>query len=173
MVQAYARLNVPDEQKQYYRQIATDARVVECVPMSDVFSCGQLRFLKERAGYKTQRKMCYKNASDLVEAVELLRRMYPTPTEPAIYVEGYTLGGGVLPIEHAFVRIGDKYVDPTFERALHKDVRKEQYVALAEFDREELRKLQLETCYYGGMYQYAYVKKHRPDLAVFMAYRGK
>ena len=106
--------------------------------------------------------MCYKNAAELVTLMEQHAWMFP---EPGIYVEGYAYCYGLLPIEHAFVKVGDKYIDPTFERALHRDVRKEMYASCIELDPETMARYQLETGFYGDLYVYDYMCKNRPELA--------
>lgn len=163
-LKAVAGLDWNPEQKAFYEQRAADARPVECVPMRDVFTPEQLRFLFKDAGYKTQQKMCYKNAADLVNVIAnpIGGLFFP---EPIWYVEGYAYCCDLLPIEHAFVKIGDKYIDPTFERALHRDVRKEMYASCIELDPETMSRYQLETGFYGDLYQYDYLCKNRPELA--------
>ena len=161
---AVAGLDWNPEQKAFYEQRAADARPVECVPMRDVFTPEQLQFLFKDAGYKTQQKMCYKNAADLVNIIAnpIGGLFFP---EPIWYVEGYAYSYRLLPIEHAFVKYGDKYIDPTFERALHRDVREEMYVSLIELEPLTMIRYQEETGYYGELYQYDYLCKNRPELA--------
>lgn len=162
-LKAIAGLDWPQEQKKFYEQRSADARVVECVPMRDVFTPEQLRFLFKLTGYKTQQKMCYKNAADLVDIISHpLVWLFP---EPILYVEGYAYSYGLLPIEHAFVKYGDKYIDPTFERALHRDVRKEMYASCIELDPETMDRYQSETGFYGELYVYDYMCKNKPKLA--------
>lgn len=162
-LRAVAALDWNPEQKAYYEQRAADARPVECVRMRDVFDEHQMLFL--RVNYKAQRKMCYKNAAELVALMGQHTWMFP---EPAVYVEGFAYAYELLPIEHAFVKIGDKYIDPTFERALHRDVRKEMYATLIELDAWKMAKYQSETGFYGELYQYDYLCKNRPEMAAKM-----
>lgn len=163
-LRAKASLNWNPEQKAWFEQQANDARPVQCVRMRDAFTPEQLRFLFKDAGYKTQQKMCYKNAADLVNVIAnpIGGLFFP---EPIWYVEGYAYSYGLLPIEHAFVKYGDKYIDPTFERALHRDVRKEMYASCIELEPVTMANYQLETGFYGELYVYDYMCKHRPELA--------
>ncbi len=161
-LRAMASQNWPKSQKEYYEQMAKDAKAVECVRMCDVFNPDQLDFL--RGVYHTQQKQCYKNASALVTLISHPLGGFLFHQEIK-YVEGFAYCYGLLPIEHAFVKVGDKYIDPTFEMALHRDVRKEMYASLVELDPETMAKYQLETGYYGELYQYDYLCKHRPELA--------
>ena len=169
-LRAIAQLGWNERQKAYYEQRAKDARPVECVPMREVFTPEQLRLLANW-GYKAQRKMCYRNAAELVRLIAGLGA-FTLAREPVKYVEGFAYAAGLLPIEHAFVKVGDKYVDPTFERALHRDVRKECYVVLIELDPETMAKYQSEIGFYGELYQYAWMLEHRPDLAAAMRERN-
>lgn len=162
---ARASSNWPDEQKAYYTKMAADAKAVECVRMRDVFTPEQLEFLFKICGYKTQQKMCYRNAAHLVHMVEMMAK-YFYPTMPEVkYVEGFAFSCGLLSIEHAFVKVGDKYIDPTFERALHVDVSKEIYASIIELDPETMAHYQMDTGYYGELYRYDYALHHRPELA--------
>lgn len=166
-LRARASLDWNPEQKAWFEQQANDARVVECVPMRDVFDESQMLFL--RVNYRAKQKMCYKNAAELVTLMEQHAWMFP---EPGIYVEGYAYCYGLLPIEHAFVKVGDKYIDPTFERALHRDVRKEMYASCIELAPLLMSKYQYETGFYGELYQYDYLCKNRPELAQQMRARN-
>lgn len=159
-LRAKAALDWNPEQKAWFEQQANDARPIQCVRMRDAFTPEQLELLK-RWRYRTQQKMCYRNAAELVRLIEMDCRF----TGPIRYVEGFAYAYGLLPIEHAFVKVGDLYVDPTFERALHRDVRKELYAACIELDPLTMANYQLETGYYGELYVYDYMCKNRPELA--------
>ena len=166
---ALAALDLAPEQKAYYKQKLEDARPVECVRMIDVFTPEQVGFLRDI--YKTEKKQCYKNASCLVSLLSHpFGWLFPLPAK---YVEGYVASAGLFSIEHAFVKYGDKYIDPTFERALHIDVRKEQYASLIELDCDSMTRIEMETGYYGNLYEYDYLKKKRPELAKKIAARLK
>ena len=161
-LRAVVALEWNPKQKAFYEQRAADARPVECVRMRDVFNPGQMEIIREH--YKTQQKMCYKNASDLVNLIAnpIGGLFFP---EPIWYVEGFAYCCDLLPIEHAFVKYGDIYIDPTFERALHRDVRKEIYASLIELEPLTMIQYQNETGYYGGLYEYHYLLTNRPELA--------
>ena len=161
-LRAVAALDWNPEQKAYYEQRAADARPVECVRMCDVFNPDQLDFLRDI--YHTQQRQCYRNAANLVTLIShpLGGFLFPQPVK---YVEGFAYSCGLLPIEHAFVKVGDKYIDPTFERALRRDVRKEMYASCIELDPLTMANYQLETGFYGELYVYDYMCKNRPKLA--------
>ena len=155
-----AAMNWPPEQKKWFEQQANDARPVQCVRMRDAFTPEQLGYLRGR--YRTQQKMCYRNATELTRLIAGYKSLFPQPVR---YVEGFAYSCGLLPIEHAFVKFGDVYIDPTFERALRLDVRKELYASCIELDPLTMAKYQLETGYYGELYVYDYMKRNRPELA--------
>lgn len=165
-LRSVAALDWEPSQKEYFVQRAADARPVECVRMRDVFTGEQLRFLG-KMGYKAKQKMCYRNAAELVRLIGGLGAFTLT-REPVKYVEGFVLSYNILAVEHAFVKVGDKYIDPTFERALKRDVRKEMYVSLIELDPEMMAKYQWETGFYGELYQYDYLCKNQPEMAARM-----
>lgn len=164
-LRARASLDWNPEQKAWFEQQANDARPVECVPMRDVFTPYQLQCLFQTMGYTTQQKMCYRNAAELVSKVDRMALFFDSYAPTVKYVEGFAYCYGLLPIEHAFVKVGDKYIDPTFERALHRDVRKEMYASCIELDPETMARYQLETGFYGELYVYDYMCKNRPELA--------
>lgn len=166
-LRARASLGWNPEQQAWFDQQANDARPVECSAMRDVFDNDQMLFL--RVNYRARRHQCYKNASDLVCLIWEHSWLFP---DVAVYVEGLTYPCGLLPIEHAFVKIGDKYIDPTFERVLHRDVRKEMYVSLIELWPPKMVKYQNETGFYGGLYEYDYMCKNRPELAAKIRVRN-
>lgn len=136
--------------------------------MRDAFTPEQLQFLFKKLGYKTQQKQCYRNAAELVRLIGA----FTLTTAPVRYVEGFAYCDGLLSIEHAFVKVGDLYIDPTFERALHLDVRKEIYASCIELNPETMDRYQLETGFYGELYQYDYLCKNRPELAAKMRVRN-
>ena len=157
---AFAKLEWGNaDQKAFFVQRAKDARPVQCVRMRDVFTADQLSYIRQH--YKAQTKMCYRNASQLVSLISMDCRF----DGPIRYVEGFAFAAGILPIEHAFVKVGDLYIDPTFERALHKDVRNEIYASCIELDSLTMSQYLLETGVYGELYMYDYYKKNKPDIA--------
>ena len=164
-LRARASLGWNPEQQAWFDQQANDARPVQCVPMRDAFTPEQLQFLFKNTGYKTQQKMCYRNAAELVQRAEWMAAHFDSGVPEIKYVEGYAYCYGLSPIEHAFVKVGDLYVDPTFERALHRDVRNEIYVSCIELDPLTMARYQVETGFYGELYVYDYMCKNRPELA--------
>ena len=142
------------QQKVWYEQRLKDARPVQCVKMREALSVSSLAVLRD-AGYHAERKGCYKNAAMLVDFAHFYG------LEPEMrYVEGLALDPALpISIEHAWVRVGDLYIDPTAERCLHADVSKWEYVALVEKTWDELAAILVETGYYGDVYRRDFIKK--------------
>lgn len=161
-IDAVATMNVNADQHAFFEQQKADARPVQCVRMCDVFTPGQLEIIRDN--FKCERKQCYKNASLLMTIIAhpFGRMMFP---QPAKYVEGFFCEKDLFPIEHAFVKVGDKYIDPTAECALHLDVRQIEYVSLIELDAQTMARYQNETGYYGNLYKYHYLTVHHPEFA--------
>jgi len=70
------------------------------------------------------------------------------------YVEGKT--HTVIPIDHAFNRVGDKYIDITFEFALGLDPTQYEYVAFGEYPAGVIEEIANQTGYYGDIYRFCY-----------------
>lgn len=136
-----------------YQQMAVDASPVECVPMADVFNPEQLLFLKE--SFHAEKKQCYKNCTYMVGLISHpFGKVLGFNADEIRYVDGYVYEPGLIPIEHAFIKIGNRYVDPTFERVLKRDVRECQYVSLCELKYIELWPILEHRGFYGPLYQY-------------------
>lgn len=61
----------------------------------------------------------------------------------------------------AFNKVGDAYIDITFEFALHENPSIYEYVTFGEYDAKTIRKAVLETGYYGGIYNWLYYKRKK------------
>lgn len=166
-LQGLARLELNEQQRAYHAQRLQDARPVCCSLMRDVLTPEQGKYLW--SAYRPKIRQCYKNASEFLRLTTKPGGASWLFTEPILYVEGIVYSDAVpVPIEHAFVKIGDKYIDPTFERALKEDPRDCLYVSLVELDRAEMMLLQAETGHYGDLYGYKFAKEHFPQMARYM-----
>ena len=141
-------------QKAWYQKRLEDAKPVNCVKMREALTAEQRAILK-MGGYSARKHLCYKNATELVFLASTCRGLLPKMK----YVEGMVYSNGLFPIEHAWVRVGDKYIDPTFERVLHRDPSASEYVALLEMDWPELCVILAETKIYGEIYRHEYIKR--------------
>lgn len=107
------------KQKEYHDIIIKHAKVVHCVPMSEVLTPEQIERIK--IAVEPKPKECFKNAQNVVRYIP-----------GTVYVEGQCGVCGCVGVEHGFNRIGDKYFDVTAELALGEDVTKEDYVSIME-----------------------------------------
>lgn len=152
-LKAYAGMDWNPAQRAWFERRVRDAKPVRCVRMADAFTEKELAVIA-KSGWLPEKKGCYKNASDLV----LLGRTTPGLPE-MYYVEGLALDPALpVSIEHAWVRVGDAYIDPTAERCLGADVAGWEYVALIEKDWDGLAEILAEQGYYGDVYRYEYIK---------------
>ncbi len=75
------------------------------------------------------------------------------------YCEGKT--NVPIPIDHAFNKVGNAYIDITFEFALHENPSIYEYVTFGEYDAKTIRKAVLETGYYGEIYKWLYYQSKK------------
>lgn len=131
-------------QREYFDKKLKDGHTIKCVSAKDVFTSDELKAIEIYCDIEP--KMCYRTAYKLAN-------LFPNRVK---YVEGEaTIFNGGLCIEHAWNLVdGEHYVDLTFEFALNKDVTKQTYVALGEYDLKTIRKVACETKLYGGVYDH-------------------
>ena len=137
-------------QKEYWLDLLKVAQQVDVVPMSEVFTKDEIKRIKLLV--RPKKKMCYKNSHQLTN-------LFP---EKVKYVEGRMSYSG-FPIDHAFNRVGDKYVDITMELALKRDVRRYEYVKFAEYDTRQIHTAALATGYYGNYYNFYWKEAKNGD----------
>ena len=126
--------------KKYYESMIADATPVRITPLSEVFNeyeIDMIRVIKPKA------KQCYKNALDLCV-------LFPDRVK---YVEGRFTVCGLFSTEHAWNKIEEKYIDITAELDLgHTNLNEEEYVALGEYDENEVLSYCIQSKVYGGIY---------------------
>ena len=134
------------KQKQMFEDMIAFAQEVKMTPITDVFSKEQIAYIEKYI--KPKKKECYKNATQLCWA-------FPGQVE---YCEGkFTCYG--ISIDHAFNKVGDKYVDITKELVLGGLDEETEYVVLGTYNAEEVRRVAVETGYYGDVYRLKYIEK--------------
>lgn len=141
-MRAFMRLDLNPRQKQYFADTIAVAKRVDIVRAADVFNDYELEIIRDIL--KPQPQQCYRNA-------HLLCQLFP---ERVRYCEGKTFA--FIPIEHAFNRVGDKYVDITFEFALGLDPTQYEYVAFGEYPAGVIEEITDQTGYYGDIYRFCY-----------------
>lgn len=135
-----------EKQKEYFQDLLKAAKPVEVVRAADVLEDYELEYI--RHVLKPQPKECYRNSHLLCEA-------FPDRFK---YCEGKVLA--FFPIEHAFNRIGDKYVDITFEFALNDtELLQHEYVVFGEYDLQTINRVTEKTGYYGDIYRNVYIER--------------
>lgn len=145
-MRAFLRLDLPDRQRQYFTDTIAVAKRVEVVKAADVFDEWEIELIRRTV--RPVVKGCYKNA-------HLLTLLFPDRVQ---YVEGKT--NAFIPIDHAFNRVGDKYVDITFEFALNDtELLQHEYVVFGEYDLQTINRVTKETGYYGDIYRNVYIER--------------
>lgn len=142
------------EQKKYYQRQLDCAKPIDCVSIREVFGEKDIDLIKSIIN--PQPKECYKNATRLA-------MLFPDRVE---YVEGYYGVMGVLGTEHAWNRVGDKYIDITAELVLEKNIAEEHYVQLMTMDAKEVTDMVLEEDCYTWLFgvKYANELKNKKSL---------
>lgn len=141
-MRAFLRLGLPERQRKYFADTIDVAKRVEVVPAADVFNEREIELI--RRVVRPEVKGCYRNA-------HLLTLLFPDRVR---YVEGKV--HTVIPIDHAFNKVGEKYVDITFEFALNENQTQWEYVAFGEYTADVIQTIVKQTGYYGEIYRYCY-----------------
>lgn len=142
------------KQKAYYDKMLADATPIRIAPLSEVFDEEIIRMIKE--AIDPQPKQCYQNAT-------MLCTLFPDRVK---YVEGRFTVCGLFSTEHAWNKVGDKYIDITAELALgHTNPNEEEYVALGEYDESEILPYLFESKVYGGIYEQKFLENYGKDLS--------
>lgn len=145
-LRAMTRLGFTGKQQAFHEKLVADAMPVQCVSVRDVFTAEEIRIIKRVLCPK--KRQCYRNAA-------LLTELFP---DRAIYVEGFGWNG-IAKVNHAFNRVGDKYIDITWEMALNEDVTPMPYVSLIEATRDEiLADIQAHGNTTGDYYLHKYIE---------------
>ena len=143
--ESFLQLSLGEKQKSFYEKMISDAQVVHMTPIKEVFSKEEISQIKKCV--KPKKKECYKNATSLCALF---------PEKEIKYVEGFFTCYG-FPLEHAFNKVGDKYVDITGSLLLSVS-EDEEYVALGEWTEKEVWEVLLKTGCYGGIWKEKYVE---------------
>ena len=137
------------KQKKYFEDMLKAAQPVEISSIHEVFSTTEIKKIKDLV--RPKMKKCYRNA-------HLLTCLFPDRVK---YVDGRVFAKDVgIPIDHAFNRVGDKYVDITFEMVVEKDVSKCDYIKFGEYDIEQVDETAEKTGYYGECYKFMWLKEN-------------
>lgn len=141
------------KQKAYYDRMLADATPIRITPLSEVFDEETIKLIKTQI--RPEPKLCFKNAT-------MLYTMFPDRVK---YVEGRFTVCGCFSTEHAWNKIGDKYIDITMEIALERNPAEEEYIALGEYEESEILTYLFESKVYGGIYKQKFLENYGKDLS--------
>lgn len=140
--------------KKYYESMIADATPIRIAPLSEVFDEETIKLIKTQI--KPESKLCFKNAT-------MLCTLFPDRVK---YVEGRFTVCGLFSTEHAWNKVGDKYIDITAELALgHTNLNEEEYVSLGEYDDNEVLSYCIQSKVYGGIYERKFLENYGKDLS--------
>lgn len=140
------------KQKAFYEQMLKDAKSVKISSIYESFTQEEIQKIKSIV--KPKAKQCYKNSSMLTKTFT---------DKDVLYVEGRYTVLGMFSTEHAFNKVGDKYVDITSELANGKsidEINKEAYISLCEVGVQELVESEEESQVYGNVYVTKFIKNN-------------
>ena len=147
-INAFAVLASGNQQK-YYQDLLKVVEPVKMVSIKEVFSPDEIAKIKRLV--RPKKKMCYRNA-------HLLTCLFPDKVK---YVDGrVAVWNTGFPIDHAFNKIGDKYVDITFEMVWGEDVTKYDYIKFMEYDIDQVEYVSEKTGYYGECYKFYWMQEN-------------
>lgn len=147
-INAFAVLASGNQQK-YYQDLLKVVEPVKMVSIKEVFSPEEIKKIKQLV--RPKKKMCYRNA-------HLLTCLFPDRVK---YVDGRVCVTDIgIPIDHAFNRVGDKYVDITFEMVWNEDTTNYEYIKFGEYDSDHVEMAAEETGIYGECYKFYWMKEN-------------
>lgn len=138
------------KQKAFYEHVLQTLKPVNLVSVYDVFTPEEIELIQYQV--EPEIKQCYRNSF-------LTTLLFPDKVR---YVEG-KVNTPELPgliIDHAFNRVGDSYIDITFELVLKEDITQCQYASIAEYDMPTLEDITSDMDYFGGVYIHEYIKNY-------------
>ena len=121
------------KQKDYFEWQRTVSKNIKISKIKDFPKDIQHRLNSQ----KIKPKECYRNACNITTSIR-----------GATYVEGYVVLHGLV-MEHAWNKIGDLYVDATFEKVLNFSTEFEEYVSVFELTEQQVLTHMIETQVYG------------------------
>lgn len=139
-------------QKEFYEKMVKDAKPVKITPLNEVFTEDEIKIIKQRV--RPKKKQCYKNAYHMCSE---------TGFDDILYCEGFMSTFGI-PIEHAFNKVGDVYVDITMELALKESPSNTEYIVLGEYDENVALRAMAVEGYYGNVYRQMFLNTHEKEI---------
>lgn len=134
-----------EKQLAFFQWQIANSKVVKPVHTNKIEN-PQVKKINEK--YPPLPKACYLNASHLALNVP-----------GCIYVEGIVSFNGI-PIDHAWNKINGKYFDSTYDIALEGHTPFDEYLAIIELDKDELKKYQKQGSEYESLISKVYRDKY-------------
>lgn len=150
-IQGWAQL-CTGKQRQFYRDMFEVAKPVEVVRAVDVLTPEQIEYLEHVI--KPAPKQCYRNAYLLAEA-------FPEEIQYCECKVAIPFG-----IDHAINKVGESYIDITFEFALEDCPERYDYVVIGEWEFKDVRRIVRKTGMYGDIYARTYWESKQKTPAV-------
>ena len=137
-LEEFSKLRIGNElQQAYFEQLYKDAKPAEIRTIKKVL--------------RPKKHQCFSNSA-------LMTELFP---DRCVYVEGFGWNT-IYRVDHAINRVGDKYVDVTWELCLKLDVSSQPYAALIEASRDEvLADIEAHNNTTGNYYLPNYLKTHK------------
>lgn len=133
----------------FYRLKAAKAHPVKLTSVREIFTPQEIQEIMERI--KPQKHECFATAQRLSMEYEYE------------YAEGELGIGGCFGAEHALNKKGDAYFDFTVEMVLRRNVEEEDFVCVAEFSDNFVRKACLELGVFSSLVSYKFSKDRTLD----------
>lgn len=140
--------------KALFDQKVKDADSINIELMNDILEEQEISDLNKHGDIRP--KECFRNAFIVCERLEARGHNVK-------YCEGYINMKG-FPIEHAFVKVDEHYIDPTVELALKRDPTEDRYVVIGEFTTNEVRTVIIENEFWGQIYDSIFLNKYKENV---------
>lgn len=140
-LKAFAKLTEGSKQGEFYQAKVDSAKAVKVSRLADVLTESQISYIKNVIRPKA--KECYKNATLVAQYLD------------CEYCEGMMLV--YIGIDHAFNRVGDKYIDVTKEIALGENPTETEYITIGEYSAEQTIEISVKTGYYGNIFNELFI----------------
>ncbi len=156
LLNAFAKMSSGVQQALFQEKSKNADSVEHIESMEEILSKEEMGHIKKYIRPKP--KMCYENAFKVAEYLE-------ETGHDAKYVEGFINMKG-LPIEHAFVQVDGKFIDPTIELGLGNDPNNDSYVYYAIIDINDCRKILVDNGFWGQIFDTMFLNKYKENVKI-------
>lgn len=152
-LEALTKLPGNNSTTEVFKDLYQNTHLIKITPLKEVFTPKQIELIRLMVTPKP--KQCYRNAA-LLAAYGKFHAL--GDMGDIKYVEGYMYN--IITMEHAFNKIGDKYIDITLELALEENPA-EFYASSMELSGETVINQGLQQGYWGSYCYEFYLKKNK------------